>query len=49
MRFWERIKFRHISAACLKGSENVLGERNRIELEIGLKEEVDNIVDAPLS
>lgn len=45
----ERLKWRHISLVRRQGLQNCPSQIGRVELEVGLEQEIDDGVDAPYS
>lgn len=49
MGFRERLDIRYITSGSLKSSDDVLGQCHRVKFEVGLKQKVDDIIDAPFA
>lgn len=49
MRLWKAGNIWHIATSSLECSDDVLRERDGVELKIGLEKEVDNVVRPPFS
>ena len=48
MRLGKRVKLWHVSSGCLKCSDDVFRESNRVKFEVCLEEKVNNVVYAPI-
>ena len=49
MRFRKRLNIWHIAPRSLKGSDDVLGQCDRVQFKVGLEQKVDDIINAPFA
>jgi hypothetical protein len=49
MGFRERLDIRYITSGSLEGSDNVLRQCHGVKFKVGLKQKVDDIIDAPFA
>lgn len=49
MGFRERLNIWYIAPRSLKGSDDVLGQCNRVQFEVRLEQKVDDIINAPFA
>lgn len=49
VRHGEDVQIRHIASICLDCLEDILRQTDRIQFEVGLEQQIDDVVDAPFS